>query len=74
VVDNGLGIREEDQERIFEPFCQLDNPLVKERGGTGLGLALVRQIVEKYGGRIWVESEPGRGSRFNFTLPLATSG
>jgi len=74
VVDNGLGIREEDQERIFEPFCQLDNPLVKERGGTGLGLALVRQIVENYGGRIWVESEPGRGSRFNFTLPLATSG
>ena len=72
VVDNGLGIREEDQERIFEPFCQLGNPLVKERGGTGLGLAVVRQIVEKYGGRIWVESEPGKGSRFNFTVPLAT--
>ncbi len=74
VIDNGIGINKEDQERIFEPFSRLENPLVKERGGTGLGLALVKQIVERYGGLIWVESEYGKGSRFNFTVPLATSG
>jgi len=73
VSDNGIGIKKEDQERIFEPFCQLDSPLTKEKGGTGLGLAIARQIVEKHGGRIWVESEYGKGSRFTFTLPLATT-
>ncbi len=74
VIDNGIGIKKEDQERIFEPFSRLDNPLVKDRGGTGLGLALVKQIVERYGGQVWVESEYGKGSRFTFTVPLATSG
>ena len=72
VIDSGTGIKEEDLERIFEPFCQLENPLTKQTNGTGLGLALVRQIIEGYGGRIWVESEYGEGSRFTFTLPLAT--
>lgn len=72
VIDDGVGIKKEDQERIFEPFCQLDNTLTKENGGTGLGLAVARQIVEKHGGQIWVESEYGKGSRFIFTLPLAT--
>jgi PAS domain S-box-containing protein len=72
VIDNGIGIKEEDRERIFEPFTRLDDPLVKERGGTGLGLALVKEIVKRYGGRIWIESEYGKGSRFTFTLPLAT--
>jgi len=71
VIDNGIGIKKEDQERIFEPFCQLENPLTKEGNGTGLGLALVKQIVERYGGRIWLESEYGKGSRFTFILPLA---
>jgi PAS domain S-box-containing protein len=71
VIDNGIGIKKEDQERLFEPFCRLDNPLARERGGTGLGLALARQIVQRFGGQIWVESEYGRGSRFNFTIPLA---
>ena len=71
VIDNGIGIKEEDQERIFEPFCQLENPLESQKGGTGLGLPLVKQIVERYGGRIWVESQYGQGSRFTFILPLA---
>ena len=74
VIDSGIGIREDDQKRIFEPFTQLDSPLATERGGTGLGLSIARQIVEKHGGRIWVESEYGKGSRFSFTLPLATPG
>jgi len=73
VIDNGIGIKKEDQEQIFEPFCQLDNPLTKEKSGTGLGLPLVKQIIEKHGGQIWVESEYGKGSRFTFTLPLATT-
>jgi len=73
VIDNGIGIKQEDQERIFEPFCQLDSALEKEERGTGLGLTIARQIVEKHGGRIWVESEYGKGSRFSFTLPLATA-
>ncbi len=71
VIDSGIGIREEDQERIFEPFSRLDDPQFRSRGGTGLGLTLARQIVELYGGRIWVESEYGQGSRFTFTLPRA---
>lgn len=73
VIDDGIGIKKEDQELIFEPFHQLDNPLTKEKSGTGLGLTLVKQIIEKHGGQIWVESEYGKGSRFTFTLPLATS-
>jgi len=71
VVDNGIGIKKEDQTRIFEPFCQLDSTPIKEKSGTGLGLAVVKQIIEKHGGQIWVESEYGKGSRFIFTLPLA---
>ena len=73
VIDNGIGIKKEEQKRIFEPFCQLDNPLNKEKGGTGLGLAVVKQIIETHGGRVWVESEYGKGSRFIFTLPLAAA-
>jgi signal transduction histidine kinase len=71
VIDNGVGIRKEDQEKIFEPFSQLDNSLTGEEKGTGLGLTIAKQIVEKHGGRIWVESEYGKGSKFSFTLPLA---
>jgi len=72
VVDNGIGIKQKYQKRIFEAFYRVDNPLTEEKGGTGLGLALARQIVEQHGGQIWVESEYGKGSRFTFTLPLAT--
>jgi signal transduction histidine kinase len=71
VVDNGIGIKQEDQARLFEPFCQLDSTSTKGGSGTGLGLVVVKQIVEKHGGRIWVESEYGKGSRFIFTLPLS---
>jgi signal transduction histidine kinase len=70
VTDNGIGIKQEDHERIFEPFCQLGNTPVRGSGGTGLGLVVVKQIVEKHGGQVWVESEYGKGSRFSFTLPL----
>ena len=71
VIDNGIGIKPENQEKIFEEFCQIESPLTEEKGGTGLGLAIARQIVERHGGRIWVDSDYGQGSRFNFTLPLA---
>jgi signal transduction histidine kinase len=69
VTDTGPGIAPEDQERIFEEFQQTDVG-AQQREGTGLGLALSKRLVELHGGRIWVESEPGRGSRFVFTLPL----
>ena len=69
VTDTGPGIAPQDQERIFEEFQQTDVG-VEQRDGTGLGLALSKRLVELQGGRIWVESEPGRGSRFVFTLPV----
>lgn len=72
VIDNGSGIRTEDKERIFEPFCQLGYTPIRGKGSTGLGLAVVKQIIEKHGGRVWVESDYGQGSQFTFTLPLAT--
>ena len=72
VADTGPGIAPEDHERIFEEFQQTDVG-VTQREGTGLGLALSRRLVELHGGRIWVESELGRGSRFVFTLPLEES-
>jgi signal transduction histidine kinase len=68
VTDTGPGIPLEDHERIFEEFQQTDVG-VRQREGTGLGLALSKRLVELHGGSIWVESEPGKGSRFVFTLP-----
>lgn len=73
VIDNGIGIKKDDQERIFEPFCRLEDQTGKKESGTGLGLTIAKQIIEKHSGRIWVESEYGKGSRFTFTLPLAGS-
>jgi signal transduction histidine kinase len=72
VIDNGIGIKKENQDKLFTPFVQIENPLNREKGGSGLGLTIARQIVEMHSGRIWVESEYGKGSRFTFTLPLAT--
>jgi len=71
MVDNGCGIRKEDQTSIFEPFIQLDTRSGEKKQGTGLGLALTKQLVELLGGKIWVESEYGKGSRFSFIIPLA---
>src|SRR5918999_6308917 len=70
VTDTGVGIAPEDRERIFEEFQQVDTSSTRKKGGTGLGLAIARRIVELHGGRIWVDSAPGRGSTFCFTLPI----
>jgi PAS domain S-box-containing protein len=72
VNDSGIGIPREEQDRVFERFYRVDNRLRREAQGAGLGLFLSKAIVEAQGGRIWVESQPGRGARFSFTLPLAT--
>ncbi len=71
VADTGIGIAPEHREKIFESFVQADATTEREYGGTGLGLAVSRQLVELHGGRLAVESEPGRGSVFSFTLPVA---
>ena len=70
VRDTGIGIALQDQELIFEEFRQVGNDLFRKREGTGLGLTLARKFVELHGGRIWVQSELGKGSTFTFTLPL----
>ncbi|MBN1138196.1 MAG: GAF domain-containing protein [Anaerolineae bacterium] len=71
VRDTGVGIAPEDQDRIFARFYRADNPLSVEAGGTGMGLAIVKSLVEAHGGRVWVESQPGAGSTFSFVVPSA---
>ena len=70
VVDTGPGIAPADQAKIFEEFQQADSSTTKQKGGTGLGLAIAKQIVEMHGGRLWVEFELGKGSTFQFSLPI----
>lgn len=69
VCDTGIGIAEENLPRLFKPFVQVDSALNRQYEGTGLGLALVLRIVEQHGGSVGVESSPGKGSRFSFTIP-----
>jgi len=70
IQDNGIGIAAEDQEKIFERFQQAGNILTNKPQGTGLGLPITRQILERFGGDIWVESTPGQGATFSFRVPI----
>jgi CheY-like chemotaxis protein/anti-sigma regulatory factor (Ser/Thr protein kinase) len=70
VVDTGMGIAPADQPKVFERFKQVGDTLTDKPKGTGLGLPICREIVEHHGGRIWVESEPGKGSTFSFSVPV----
>jgi signal transduction histidine kinase len=70
VRDTGPGISTTEQAKLFQEFQQADNSITKKKGGTGLGLAISRRIIEMHGGRIWVESSPGHGSTFSFSLPV----
>ena len=70
VQDNGIGIEKNVHQEIFERFKQINNVGQGRSQGTGLGLAITKKIIEYHKGRIWVESEPERGSTFKFTLPF----
>jgi signal transduction histidine kinase len=74
VADQGRGIPVDKQEAIFERFQQVDASDSRRKGGTGLGLAITRSIVQQHGGRVWVESQLGKGSTFFFTVPLVDTG
>jgi signal transduction histidine kinase len=70
VIDTGIGISKEDQDKLFHPFVQIDSSASRQFEGTGLGLSLVKRFVEMHGGKVWVESEPGKGATFTFTIPI----
>jgi GAF domain-containing protein len=70
VRDTGPGISATDQAKLFQEFQQADNAITRKKGGTGLGLAISKRIIEMHGGKIWVESQPGQGSTFAFSLPV----
>jgi signal transduction histidine kinase len=74
VTDNGPGIAVDDQQLIFEKFRQAGDTMTEKPQGTGLGLPISRQIIEHLGGRLWVESAPGHGATFAFSLPVAETG
>jgi signal transduction histidine kinase len=70
VRDTGPGISAADQAKLFQEFQQADNAITRKKGGTGLGLAVSKRIIEMHGGKIWVESQPGQCSTFKFSLPV----
>jgi signal transduction histidine kinase len=70
VHDTGIGIAAQDQAAVFEEFRQVGRDYTSKHEGTGLGLALTKKFVELHGGRIWLDSEPGKGSTFTFTIPI----
>ena len=72
VRDTGIGIAPEDQPRVFEEFQQVGKPSDRSREGTGLGLTLAKRFVELHGGRMWLESEVGKGTTFTFAIPTDT--
>jgi signal transduction histidine kinase len=74
VVDRGIGIPAKEQSKIFEKFYRVGDPLVHNTKGSGLGLSLVRHIVQAHGGQVAVESAPGHGSKFIIILPVQNSG
>ncbi|MDH5506742.1 MAG: GAF domain-containing protein [Anaerolineae bacterium] len=71
VTDSGIGIAEEDQDKLFEPFSQVDDSPTRKTGGSGLGLSISRRLVEMQGGKIWLDSTVGQGSTFYFSIPIA---
>jgi signal transduction histidine kinase len=71
ITDHGVGISSTQIERLFTKFGRIYNPMSVQAGGTGLGLYIVKNLVESHGGRIWVTSREGKGSKFHFSLPIA---
>src|SRR4029077_15881958 len=74
VVDHGIGIAQAEQQKIFDKFYRVGDPLVHNTKGSGLGLSLVRHIVQAHGGEVVVDSVPGRGSKFTIKIPVALRG
>jgi two-component system sensor histidine kinase VicK len=74
VRDTGMGIKAEDMKKLFQVFEQLDGPRDKKKGGTGLGLAISDEIILAHKGKIWAESQVGKGSAFHFTIPKNLKG
>jgi signal transduction histidine kinase len=72
VADTGIGIPKEELENVFGEFRQVDSTVTREFGGTGLGLSITKKFVEMHGGRVWVESEYGKGCTFYFAVPVRT--
>ena len=70
IKDTGIGIKKEEQEKLFKPFVQVDSTYTRKFEGSGLGLSICKGIINSHGGKIWIESESGKGSTFQFTIPL----